>query len=376
MPLAILLLLLPLTASAHKASDSYLALSTAGGNGSRTAFQAKWDIALRDLDYAIGLDSDADGRITWGELRLRHEAITTYAIAHLRIEMGGYPCTVGTGRQLVDYHTDGAYTVLEFDVRCGQVGQTLNLDYNLFFELDALHRGLVRVEHRGRTRSAILSPADRHAAIRLDELDSLSEPLIYGREGVWHIWTGYDHILFLLSLLLPAVLQRAGRRWVQRRGFSCALIDVVKIVTSFTLAHSLTLSLATLGLLRLPAPWVESAIAASIVVAALNNLYPLFYAQRSAVAFCFGLVHGLGFANVLADLGLPSVNRALALFGFNLGVEVGQLAIVAGFLPLAYGLRDTRVYRRFALGVGSLVIATLGAVWFIERMLDLDLAIV
>ena len=152
-----------------------------------------------------------------------------------------------------------------------------------------------------------------------------------------------------------------------------ALWGVLRIVTAFTLAHSITLTLATLGVVSLPTRMVEATIAASVVVAALNNVFPLFTGRRWTVAFGFGLVHGFGFASVLADLGLPQGALALALVGFNLGVEAGQLAIVAVFLPLAYALRRTVLYRQGVRIAGSLSIAALAGVWFAERAFNLKL---
>ena len=151
-------------------------------------------------------------------------------------------------------------------------------------------------------------------------------------------------------------------------------MDVVRVVTAFTLAHSLTLTLAALGVLALPSRLVESAIAASVIVAALNNLRPLYQRGRVLFAFGFGLLHGFGFASVLADLGLPQDALLLSLVGFNVGVELGQLAIVAVFLPLAWWLRNGLFYRRVVMLGGSAVIALVAAVWLLERGLDLQLA--
>jgi HupE / UreJ protein len=145
---------------------------------------------------------------------------------------------------------------------------------------------------------------------------------------------------------------------------------VFKIVTSFTVAHSITLSLATLGVVELPSRWVESAIAASVALAALNNIFPVVHGRRWVVAFGFGLVHGFGFASVLSDLGLPRETLLLALVGFNIGVECGQLAIVAAFLPLAFGLRRTWLYQKLIFVVGSLVTAVIAFTWLSERVLD------
>jgi hypothetical protein len=176
-----------------------------------------------------------------------------------------------------------------------------------------------------------------------------------------------------VSLLLPAVLVRHEGRWQARSTLKASVLDVLKIVTAFTLAHSLTLSLAALGALSLPSRLVESAIAASVILAALNNLWPLAHRWRALVAFAFGLIHGFGFASVLADLGLPQGALALSLVGFNVGVELGQLAIVAAFLPLAYLLRHGLFYRRVVLTGGSALIVVLATVWLAERALDLKL---
>jgi len=156
----------------------------------------------------------------------------------------------------------------------------------------------------------------------------------------------------------------------QAQTFRAAFIDVLKVVTAFTLAHSITLTLASLQVLSLPSRWVESAIALSVVVAALNNIFPIFRGHRPLAAFAFGLIHGFGFASVLADLGLPQGSLALSLAGFNVGVELGQLAIVAVFLPLAFLSRKTWFYRQ-VMTTGSALIALVAAVWLVERVFDL-----
>jgi hypothetical protein len=193
----------------------------------------------------------------------------------------------------------------------------------------------------------------------------------YLKDGVWHIWIGYDHILFLLALLLPAVLLRKNGQWEPAPTLRGAFIEVVKVVTAFTLAHSITLTLASLQIITLPSRLVESVIAASVILAALNNLRGTIEGRRWVMAFVFGLVHGFGFASVLADLGLPQGALVLALVGFNAGVEVGQLTIVAVFLPLAFWLRGTRFYRVGVLIGGSLLVALLASWWLAQRMFDL-----
>jgi hypothetical protein len=355
-------------AFAHKASDSYLSLEVSGSQ-----VKGQWDIALRDLDYAINLDVNDDSVITWKELRSKHEAISSYAFSHIQISAGGMPCPIKPASYMVDTHTDGAYSVLQFSLDCLQQLAEIDIDYTLLFDLDPQHRGLVRVKYENATHTAILSPAQNRQKINLARIEPLAVFWQYLYEGIWHIWTGYDHILFLLSLLLPAALYHQTGQWHPEIRFRPVLIDVIRIVTAFTVAHSITLSLAILEVISVPSRWIESTIAASVAVAALNNIYPAISKKLWLVAFGFGLIHGFGFANVLKDLGLPQQMLLLALLAFNLGVEAGQLMIVGGFLPFAYWLRYTQWYRNLFIPVGSFLIAMLALIWLLERALDLKL---
>ena len=352
---------------AHKASDSYLNLSAETGSG---AVDGQWDIALRDLEIAVGLDGNGDGRITWGELSGRRAEVLAYALPRLKLRRGGRDCPLSPQDLLVDRHSDGAYAVLRFRAECA-AGGPLAVDYRLLFELDPLHRGLVRLTTDGGVRAAVLSPDGSTRTFAADRPSALREWLSFAGEGVWHIWIGFDHLLFLVALLLPAVLRREAGRWRPQESLRVVLVDVVKVVTAFTVAHSITLSVAALGLVALPSRWVESAIAASVVLAALNNLFPVVGRGRWLVAFGFGLVHGFGFADVLGDLGLTAGSLVAALFGFNVGVEAGQLVVVAAFVPLAFALRRRAFYRHGLLTGGSILILLLAAGWFVERAWDL-----
>ena len=365
--LCILLSSFALPAMAHKASDSYLVLNVKGQEVS-----GQWDIALRDIDFAIGLDANGDGELTWGEVSARHADITAWALGRLNVQRGG-DCALQVVEHLVDNHTDGAYAVLRLRGSCPSSTQALALNYRLLFDLDALHRGLLRLELDGVSHSAVLAPDTGVLKVQAGETSRLAQFGQYLVEGIWHIWIGFDHILFLLSLLLPAVLVHAARRWTGVGSFRAALTEVLWVVTAFTVAHSITLTLATLQIVALPSRLVESAIAASVVLAAANNLWPMVERRRWLVAFSFGLIHGFGFASVLTELGLPKDALVLSLLGFNLGVETGQLAIVAGFLPLAYLLRNTAFYRKGVFVAGSCFTLLVALVWLVERAFNLKL---
>lgn len=355
-------------ALAHKPSDSYLKILVRDD-----ALEGQWNIALRDLDHAIGLDGNDDGSITWGELRARQDAIASYAISRLRIERGDSPCSLVPAAHLVNEHSDGTYAVLRFVANCAAGAEgPLAIGYSLFFDLDPQHRGLLRIDQQNGAFTAILSPSAPSVLFDAVGPSTWRQFLHFLEEGVWHIWIGFDHILFLLTLLLPSVLSRADGQWRPVSGMRQAFLQVLKVVTAFTVAHSITLSLAVLGVVAPPARVIESLIAFSVLIAAINNLVPMVTRRLWCVAFGFGLIHGFGFANVLIDLGLPKAALALALFGFNLGVELGQVAIVMAFLPLAFAIRATWSYRGWVMPAASLAVAGIAALWLVERSLDLD----
>ena len=379
------------SALAHKPSDSYLTMSVASG-GSDVA--VRWDIALRDLDYVLQLDRDNDGALTWGEVRSRGDDITKYATANLALSSKEKPCALTTTAPMqLDKHSDGTYAVLSLSAACGAaLTDALQVKYSLLFDVDPSHRGLVQWLPPGSSSkdgkaeealSVILGIESATQNLPFQPPSQWQSFKQYVVEGAFHIWIGYDHILFLLSLLLPAVLifRRNDTNTAKKllgnsqilpaESFGSALKEVLKVVTAFTLAHSITLSLAALGVISLPSRWVESVIAASIIVAAIQNIRGVVDSKRWIMAFGFGLIHGFGFASVLADLGLPQNALVTALIGFNVGVELGQLAIVAVFLPLAFWLRATKFYQVGVFKWGSVLIALMALYWFVQRAFDL-----
>lgn len=359
------LLLLANPAFAHKPSDSYLHIELGQHD-----LSGRWDIAVRDLEYAIGIDVNDDGEITWGELKTKRPAVEAYALSRLKIARGG-DCALSSQDFLLERHSDGAYAVLVFSARCPSSAQVLAIDYKLLFDVDPQHKGMASVTQSGQTSTLIFEASKPQQTLNLAGSSPWGELGRFIYQGAWHIWLGYDHVLFLLALLLPSVLRREHNTWQAANDRRGVIIDVLKIVTAFTIAHSITLSLAALSIVDAPTRVIESAIAASVIVAALNNIFPLFTQHRTKIAFAFGLLHGFGFASVLADLGLTEATLVRSLLGFNLGVELGQMLIVAILLPIAYQLRATRFYQRGVLWAGSLVIAALAGVWLLQRALNI-----
>jgi hypothetical protein len=351
------------TAQAHKPSDSYLALRDASRGAS-----GYWDLALRDLDRALTLDADGDGALTWGELRGREQELRSYAFARLSLARAGQPCPVEAGALTLVEHSDGRYVRLPFSSRCQAEAGALSLDYRFFFELDPQHRSIVRVGSAAAgEQTFVLSKAQHTLALGLTAAPAEGSWALV-KEGVGHILSGLDHVLFLLALLLPSVLRKRDAQATPSMQMGRVMREVVQVVTAFTVAHSLTLGLAALGLVSMSASIIEPAIAASVAIAALDNLWPVFGSDRWSIAFVLGLLHGFGFSSALADLGLQGADLLRGLFAFNAGVELGQLFIVLAFVPLAFLLRERWSYRFVVFRGGSLAIAGLSLVWFVERV--------
>jgi hypothetical protein len=354
------------TALAHTPSETYFTLALADTN-----LIGRWDVALRDLHQGMGLAPDDVRKVAPTELQQREEALTLDIAAGLKLRADDVPLRL----TVTDYTTlplngvEYARLIFQADVHTN-TPSFIEFNAAAVFRIDTNMHGLLRLEHDGRTE--VIAFNGERPAHRFD-LNALggrwARWLTFVWEGVWHIWIGFDHILFLISLLLPAVLKREHDRWAGVERFQPAFFNVLKIITAFTLAHSVTLTLAALDVVRLPSRFVESVIAASVALAALNNLWPWVRGKSWMVAGGFGLIHGFGFANALADLGLTSGTLALALVGFNVGVELGQLAIVTLFLPAAFGLRRSWFYQTLTFKFGSAVIVFIAVAWLAERAL-------
>jgi hypothetical protein len=357
---------------AHKASDSYLQIEPAD-----QGLTLRWDIALRDLDAALDLDSDLDGRLTWGEIDQAWPRLQSYALSRLSIE--GCPLHA-TGRAL-ERRNDGVYAVILMASEC-VLTRPPAITYSLLREVDPMHRGIAKVQWPGRPMTltvldpgAVMAPSLPVAQVSPDAVpasgasETMATTGAWGflREGIHHILTGYDHVLFLLCLLLPSVMRRTTDGWQPVDRLSQAVWPVVGIVSAFTVAHSITLGLAATKVVSLSPAFIEPAIAVTIMLAALDNIWPIFPVRRVVVTFCFGLIHGFGFAGVLAELNLPTSAFALALLEFNVGLEVGQLMIVMGATTLLFVLREWPSYRLWIMRGGSFTAMFVGTLWLIER---------
>ncbi|MBA3625092.1 MAG: HupE/UreJ family protein [Methylibium sp.] len=390
-------------ALAHQASDAYL--RAAAGDKGQLVLQA--DVSLRDLDVALTLDADADGRLSWGEVRRREAEIADHVAAHLQLEPARCALRPDAAQPLaLDRKADGVYAVLHYTSDC-TAASAPTLAYGLFRDIDPTHRGLLQVLGADdQPSSALRSLAPGGAPVRLAftpdagaaspskpanrviadarrtlpeiatapapsprDPPAAEEPPTGGffGEGLHHILIGADHVLFLICLLLPLALGRDAQGGVARG--RALWLPLVALVTAFTVAHSITLGLAAWRVLAVPPSVIEPLIALTIAIAAADNLWPVLGRRRVLAAFAFGLIHGFGFAGPLIELDLPPLTMAGALLLFNLGVEAGQLMVVALAVLLLAPLRGRPAAQGWMRG-GSIAAGLLALVWLGERLFD------
>lgn len=372
---AVLLLLAaaaPLSAapSRHELGQSYIFLRVYADS-----IEVRVEITLDDLDRALGIGWPSDAGVTPEALGAHLDVVMAYVRSHLAIAAGGREIPLRFVNHDVSDRGIAEYALLHFMIDdIADLPTALEVEFPVLFDIDEKQRNMLVIEHNWRTTTfnqesniaAIFSPSSPRQTVDLSKSTVLNGFLGFIRLGIWHIWIGIDHVLFLIALILPSVLRTREGKWEAVPNFRPAFMNMLAIVTSFTLAHSITLSIAALGVVRLPARPIEAVIALSIAVAAFYNIYRPFYVREWLLAFAFGLFHGFGFANVMGELDLERTYLALSLLGFNVGVEIGQVGIIAIVFPLLYALRTTRIYMP-AMRYASVVLIAIALFWFIER---------
>lgn len=358
-------------ASAAQAHQGSITHATARISPDQTAVAYRLLVSPPDVAELIGLAPDtdpADADVTRGADR-----ILDHVRARVAILDGEEPCPAERGQVGITRH-GGRFVEIAWQARCPAPIHQLVIHYALFFDIDPMHRGLLNVYYRGEPALAELQQG------RNRFVWDLGAPPPSGLDdflasGIEHIVLGFDHIAFLLALLLIVVIRRADDGSWHARDMQQALHETAVIVTSFTAAHSLTLIIASLSWLTLDSRLVESIIAASIAYVAIENIIRPDANRRFVLTFAFGLVHGFGFASILKEL-LPPDDVLLPLLMFNLGVELGQLAVVVLVMPalqkIVMGLGG-RSYRRVLMPVASGLLATLGIIWLVERAFAITL---
>lgn len=391
------LLAMASSAWAHKGSDAYLdvrqtddAATAAGADMVRF----RLSVALRDLDQVVEIDTNQDARLTWAEVKaalpqllalLMHSANTTGAADTALLT----PCRLDWRSDGLERRGDGAYLRVVAEAACA-ARQPLVWHYTLFRDQDATHRLLISGRLGMQDLLTAVSPQrDAALVLRAAPVSSAgagpgagADPATgrwtalrdYFLLGMHHLLQGYDHLAFLLALVLPLQLVLGLRRGAQVAGTgmsppgSTNWVSLLRTVTAFTIGHSATLVLATLGLTSASPAWVEPAIALSIAVTAALNLRPWPGLRTEWLALGFGMVHGYGFAGLLLEAAAPTGLLPWALAGFNLGVEAGQLLAVLAWVLLVQAVVRRPWYGRRVVRGGSWCLIALALWWFWQRV--------
>lgn len=375
--LALLLFCSPYLAYAHTLGQTYLYLGI-----SDHEIDVRFEVTAADLNQALNLDLPTDGTLKPEDLQPHSAGIADYLSARVSIAPDGKPVTLKFVEHTLRDIQLAQYVLSHFIIEDREAPpEFIDFDYSVMFDADEKHTGILVIENNWRSNTF-----DNEAGIALVfEDDSRQQRLDMSADSLWtgframirlgfhHILEGLDHILFLIAIMLPAVVRREQGRWQFAENFSTASWHILKVVTIFTIAHSITLSLAALEILLIPPRLVESVIAASIAIAALDIFVPILRGHVGIIVFLFGLFHGAGFAGVLLDMNIHSDYMVLTLLGFNIGVELGQIAIVLVVFPILYLIRTSSLYLRFGMQAIAAGLMAIGLYWFTERAFNVDL---
>ena len=387
-----LFLLLPIVTFGHQPKQSLIYLRIY----EKTGIEGRFEVNAQELNSVFGLDLGLHPSIE--QVRPFQERIQAYLFENAKFssELADYTI-VFTGEITKLNLSYGDFINFHFRLENSEnLPDSLTLDYNAFFDEDPSHMCLVAMEYNWKAGlinnehivALYLSEGERNGTFSIKETSLWKGFLAMVQQGVWHIWIGMDHILFLVALILPSVVRRRKKEgvtgeainttksgfwgWEPVKSFRPAFMYILKIVTFFTIAHTITLSLASLEIITLPSRVVESIIAFSVGLAAYHNIRPIFKGEDWVIAFVFGLFHGFGFASVLGDLGFKGEYLSLSLVGFNIGVELGQIAIIALIFPILYFIRNNKFYVKLMLWL-SIVLIVISVYWLTERAFDIDL---
>lgn len=337
---------------AHNASTAYL---KADGKGSRVAGVLKLDVL--DVNRLIPLDLNQDGNITWSEAKAGQRQFAPIIMQQLYFSQNNLPPCYP---QIIDVTAEplnaSYYLVMNWSADCEfKAGTPVTVHYNVLFDIDRSHIAIASF-NGGEPQLFKAGATTRELTVKSS---TPGEQFVnFLREGIWHIFIGYDHILFILTLVMAVFHMASGGLFR----------ELLKVITAFTVAHSLTLFLVGMGILSLSSRLVESVIALSIVVGALNNLYHVLPGSTASLAFVFGLIHGFGFASVFHELNPSAASLIVAVVSFNVGVEAGQLAIVACAIPIFAALKKYGYFEFWVYKWGSVGVSLVALVWLFERV--------
>lgn len=368
------------SAIAHSTGQSYIYFQIG-----EDTLSAHVSTPIEDLNEVLELGLPAEKKIQKSDIEPLLDNIIPYIEKHTEITCRPQNCAATFTNQIgINNTSSGQFLQLFYTIDGFQtLPEAVSVKYDVLLVDRPYFTNFILVDNNWRTgtfneEANILGTYEEVGQIKT--LDLTKGSLLKGlttivKLGFTHIIEGIDHVLFIVALLLPAAVRRENGKWKPVDSLSSSLIYIVKVATAFTIAHSITLALATLQIVDLPSRLVESVIAASIGLAAIDIFYPIFRKRIWLIIFIFGLFHGFGFASVLGELGVTSQNAFLSLLAFNVGIELGQLAIVAVVFPILYLIRKQRFYSHAALKAGALLLGAVSLYWLIERVFNVNLQV-
>ena len=369
---------LSLPALAHQTGNSYLVLTESNGR-----LQIELDFIVRDLGNLLQppTPSDAPAPVpppaatpTPEQLQAMQPAITQVIQESLGVQLNEETQPLEFVSQSVVLRNDGLYVRQRFtSPSIAPEIKFVVVRYSFFNQNDKLGRAFFKLQLGKEEISSVFDSSTQTQRFALGDTKRWSTIGLFTHEGAWHIWGGPDHLLFLLTLLLPGLmlLHRAtGTPETDRNGTKAAALFALKVITAFTLAHSITLLASVLDVISLPSRWIESAIALSIMISAALNLQTRIQWSQWKLAFIFGLIHGMGFANGLRELGLSQTYFIETVLAFNVGVELGQIAaVVAVGIPIILLAKQVRT-KQLVMTYGSWGVLLVSGIWLVQRLMD------
>ena len=352
------LLLITLSLYAHQMRENYLHIHY---DEKTEVFKMELEVESRLLENEVIMDDNHNGIISYKELRAHKEYLYDYTEQHFKLFLDSRALSLKNASIVFHRYKSQTYMTITKSFKNINLN-SLKLDYSMFFELEKKHKLLIHLDDsRG---DYILDANNRIYNFSSFKITFFERLKIFVKDGVFHILDGLDHLLFVLMILLPSIVLIQKRE----KNFSASLINILKIVTTFSLAHSITLFISGVGFYKPSVPFIESAIALSIFIVAFMNFIAKYNHVNKKIVFVFGLLHGFGFANVLEIAKIDSTSEFLtALFGFNLGVEIGQIFVILLILPFLYLLTKSRIFL-VSIKLLSFSAMVVSAYWFIQRV--------
>lgn len=370
----IILSVMATDAAAHASRENYVWINVEVDHVS-----GRVELNINDINKKLGYSLSLEEEQKLRDIAESEQDIFDYLAANLKLSDESGPIDFLFTRS--DISTEAPdFAQYHFKSNRLPVGDDIHIENTIFMSPahtaeDPLHRSLIVLEYNKHknldfgvdTPFLVFGPGKSENTLNVIDPDPILEWKAFFVQGILHIWKGIDHILFVLVLLLTTVLTKVGNRWSPIETFGGAFLNTVKIITLFTIAHSITLGLAAFGILEFNTALIESIIAFSIIIMAISNIFARFHRFAWILVFVFGLFHGLGFASVMSDLQFRTGLMTHILVLFNVGVEVGQLAIVLLVFPLLYWFRQSENYYRLVVVPVSLLGIIIAGMWFVER---------